>query len=135
MNRNRLIRALAANCKNGKSNPFRMEIELGLPAIPKWKYVLIRFPLDLLTNSTAAFVGSFTENSFMQVSSVDCCAKKAEVHFHGENVTGLPSLSHKPNDEKSYGPSFLPSNLFGAERLMHDVRQTFDWDEVIDFRN
>jgi RHS repeat-associated protein len=144
MDRQRMRSALTLFCKSADKSvtaglypgdDVRVLLGNELGEIPKLKYLFVQFPSELFySNPTAAFVGSWT-SGYMQASKIDCCGRKASIHFHGVNVSGLESASHLPPDSKSktYGPSLFGNDPFGADGPMHSFSQTFDWDEDITF--
>jgi hypothetical protein len=108
-------------------------VELGneLAEISPLKYPFLLLK-DMFTNNTAAFVGSFTGGS-IKVSKIECCNRRANIHFSGENTSGMVSASHLPPVFGSYGKSLFKRNPFGSKGPMRDFKQTFDWDESIQF--
>jgi len=120
--------------KNGVLGPIVSSSQLTY--ISKFQYVfgwsdgaLIH---DMLTgNSTAAFVGSYTAT--VNATGIDCCRKRAKLHFVGVNETGMTSLTHMPVAPGEYSESLIKRNPFGDSGYMHSVTQTFEWDEEIAF--
>jgi hypothetical protein len=158
LNRENIRKKLCEACTSKTPLPTEINDNIGLGAIPRSEYALKVFPWELATNSTAAFVGSFTRLK-IKVSSVDCGKHSATIHVHGENDSTLESATHLPPKDGHYakGKPFFPNslgraiadavsgrsparpsswlgnNLFGPEGAMHNFTQSFDWDETVSF--
>ena len=94
-------------------------------------YASETFPSDYMGNSVAAFVGSWSGGK-ITVNSVDCCKRTASIHVHAVNVSGRASATHLPPLFGSYGTHVLDDTT-DPRAWGHNVSQTFDWDEKIDF--
>jgi RHS repeat-associated protein len=103
-----------------------------LSEITPLKYAFWQFPHDMVLNSTAAFIGSFSQGN-MTATKISCVGKTANVHFHAINISGWSSATHLPPIGGGYGASILPDNFFGPFGYGHNTTQTFDWDEELSF--
>ncbi|MGZ4964802.1 MAG: hypothetical protein ACXWJB_05625 [Limisphaerales bacterium] len=152
IDRTRAVNEITKYCQTKGPLPAPLRIQLGLElggnqdSIPKNVYPKY-FLNKLVYNSTEAFIGSWTRGN-ITVTSVDCCKRKASIHFHAVNVSGIASLFHKPPESDgtpngtTYGASWfnITDNLFGDGGINdprlgegHNVSQAFDWDEKITF--
>jgi RHS repeat-associated protein len=118
-------------CKSGGTGSKKIPIDVGLNKISPYAYPIL-FGVDLLTNSTAAFVGSFTTGEII-ASSIDCCKCEAELHWHAINVSGTESATHKPPRAGKYGDALLKDDILGPNGPMHTTTQTYDWDESFSY--
>jgi len=118
-------------CKRGEKGEKKIKIDVGLNKISPYAYPFL-FGVDLLTNSTAAFVGSFTTGE-ITATAIDCCKCEAELHWHAINVSGTESATHKPPRAGKYGDALLKDNILGPNGPMHTTTQTYDWDESFSY--
>ena len=125
--RNKVRDVLRQYCKSGETGTKKIPIDVGLNKISPYAYPIL-FGVDLLTNSTAAFVGSFTTGE-ITATDIQCCKCEANLHWHAINISSIESATHKPPRAGKYGDALLNSDLFGPNGPMHTTTQTYDWDE------